>query len=91
MDQLKKSLQQAIKELEQERDELAAKIEILDNALTKLRGANAPRSKGRAAHARPPAKKTRKSPKWTPAAREAAAERMRKYWADRKKKAKAKK
>ncbi len=116
-------IQNAIAALSAERDELAAKIDVLKDTLAKLGGGRrkpgrpkgsgtkkkaapavkaapaapaakapaakkAPAPKKAAAKKAPAAKKKggRKKPNWSPEAKKAAAERMRKYWSDRKKK-----
>jgi hypothetical protein len=99
-----KSIRDTLAGLRNERSELDAQIELLEETIRKLGGGRAapaekagkkkaPRN-GRAASGA--AKKVkaapaagapkRKKPHWSPDARKAAAERMRKFWAERKKK-----
>lgn len=95
-DKVAKEIRSAIDALAKERDEISSRISILEDTLAKLggarRGPGRPRGSGaKAAPAGAPpaaAKPARKKPNWSPEAKKAAAERMRKYWADRKKKAK---
>lgn len=92
-----REIRKAIQVLEQERDELDGTIANMQDALSKLgvkRGPGRPkgsRNKAKAKSGSKPAKKAkgRKKPNWSPAAKAAAAERMRKYWADWRKKKKA--
>lgn len=69
------ALSRALRELRDERNQLDGKIQALERAL-ELRG-GAPKRRGRRTKAgdKPKAKRN-----WSPAARKAAAERMRKYW-----------
>lgn len=76
-----RDLQKAIKGLQSEMDELDAKIDVLKNTLSTL-GMKPPRDSKRRQKAR---SKTGRKPNWSPAARKAAADRMRKYWAERRK------
>ena len=98
-------LQGALRTLYAERDELDRNIKLLEDMLAKFgakpkRGPGRPKgskSKGRRGPGRPPGsgkkKKTKKkvTRNWSPAARKAAAERMKKIWAERNKKKKGKK
>ncbi|MCA9551451.1 MAG: hypothetical protein KC933_15555 [Myxococcales bacterium] len=89
-DKVAKEIRSAIDALAKERDEIAARISILEDTLAKLGGAKRGpgRPKGSGAKAAGSATKAaRKKPHWSPEARKAAKERMQKYWADRKKKA----
>lgn len=89
--------------MKEERAELDEKIELLEKTLAKFgvktrRGPGRPKgSKNRRGPGRPPGsgkkKATKKTKKkvtrnWTPEKREAARQRMKKIWAERKKKAK---
>ena len=82
---LKRELQTALKELRRQRDELETQISGVENALNSLTGKK-PRAKATGGGSG-----TRKKPHWSPEARRAAAERMRKYWAGQKKPAPVKK
>ncbi len=95
------TLKDTIADLQEERAQITTQIEALQSALEALDGASAPKKRGRG---RPKgsknkatteksagaAKKTtkRKRAKWSPEQKAAAAERMKKYWAKRNKKAK---
>ncbi len=81
---LTRELQSALKELQRQRAALDAQIQGVENALTSLSGGR-PKSKTGGARG------ARKKPHWSPEARKAAAERMRKYWAGQKKAASTKK
>lgn len=70
------ALSRALRELRDERDQLDGKIQALERAL-ELGGAAPKRRGGRAK----PENKPKAQRNWSPAARKAAAERMRKYWA----------
>lgn len=72
-----KAIEAALSALREERSQLDDTIRALERAIGE--GARS----GRAPAA--PGVRTRRKPKWSPAARKAAAERMRKYWASRKK------
>lgn len=69
------ALSRALLELRNERDQLDEKIRALERAL-ELRGAPKKQTTRTNAGDKPKIKKN-----WSPAARKAAAERMRKYWA----------
>ncbi len=75
-----KSLQQALSDLQAER-------RVVDEAIGTLQGLLGGRSaaRGRAAPARATSGRQRRKPRWTRAMREAARERMRKYWEQRNK------
>ncbi len=76
-----KSLQQALSDLQAERRVVDQAI----NTLQSLLGNRGP-SRGRSAPARAAGARQRRKPKWSRAMREAARERMRKYWESRRKK-----
>lgn len=83
-----KELRRAIDALQQERDELDDKIAVMEETLSKLgvkRGPGRPKGSGKKTGKRA-GKKTRKKPQWSAAKRQEAAERMRKYWAEWRKK-----
>ncbi len=99
------TLKTTIAELQEERDEVNAKIDALKSALAVLGGSPAAKkrrpgrpkgSKNKAAteektsEIKASKKKTtkRKKAKWSPEQKAAAAERMKKYWAQRNKDAK---
>ncbi len=74
---LQASLTRALAELKSERSRL-------DSAIAQLEGFIASLAKlGRRGPGRPPGSGQKRTPKWSPAARKAAAERMRRYWAAR--------
>ncbi len=75
-----KSLQQALSDLESERKAVDEAIRTI-NGLLGARGGG----RGRAAVAAPRSGRQRKKPHWTPAMRQAARDRMRKYWDGRRK------
>ena len=82
-----KELKTAIEELRTERDQIDNKIGAMEQALRELgvkRGPGRPRGSGKKV-ASPTARKSKVTRNWSPEARRAAAERMRKYWAERKK------
>ena len=91
INKLAKDIQRAIESLRSEQEEIDAKIAAMEDALRSLgeRSPVAPR-RGRprkVAAATGGASKdgrSRKTPHWSAEARLAAAERMRKYWAERK-------
>lgn len=74
------AIESAIAALRAERDQIDETIQALERATSGLGGRKAA---GRGAGGATP---QRRKPKWSPAARKAAAERMRKYWAARKRK-----
>lgn len=74
------TIRETLQALIAERDRLNGAIEALEAALGALQGIST-RGRGR----RPAAEAERKKPNWSPAAKEAARKRMKKYWADRKK------
>ncbi len=93
-------LRQAVDEMRRERDELDQQIHVIETTLLRLekglgvapakaRKAAPQPKKGAAAAAavedEPSDLPSRKKPYWSPAARKAAAERMRQYWAKRRK------
>ncbi len=82
---LVKDLQRAIDSLRSEQEEIDAKIASMEKALSSLGESSAPRRgrprKAASAATRTVGGRSRKKPNWTPEAREAARERMRKYWA----------
>ena len=89
-----KELRTAIDELKLEREQIDNRISAMEQALRGLgvkRGPGRPKGSGKkaapAATTGSPAPSRRKkvTRNWSPEARRAAAERMRKYWADRKK------
>lgn len=90
-DKVSKELQNAIDALKRERDELDEKIELMEETLNKLggerRGPGRPPKKGASKKAKTAkaAGRKRKKPNWSPEARRAASERMRKYWEQRRK------
>jgi len=75
-----KSLQQALNDLETERKAVDEAIRTI-NGLLGARGGRV-----RAGAPAPGAGRQRKKPRWTPAMRQAARDRMRKYWDSRRKK-----
>lgn len=80
---MNKALQAALQELRSEKSRIEAAINELESVITSLGGAR----RGRPIGSGKPAgvkKKVRKN--WSPAARKAAAQRMKKYWAERRKK-----
>ena len=85
---LAKEIQRAIESLRSEQEEIDAKIAAMEDALRSL-GEQAPAAR----RGRPrknsvaTSSRSRKKPHWSPEARKAAAERMRKYWEDRKRRA----
>lgn len=92
-------LRSAIDELRTERDEIENKIGAMEQALRELgvkRGPGRPRGSGKKAVTASPDGKNGKIGKdgkkvtknWSPEARKAAAERMKRYWAERRKAAK---
>jgi hypothetical protein len=89
-DKVTKEIRSAIDALSKERDEIASRISILEDTLAKLGGARRGpgRPKGSGVKVASAAKPARKKPNWSPEARKAAADRMKKYWAERAKKAK---
>ncbi len=84
-----KELRSAIDELKDERSVIENKIGAMEQALRELgvkRGPGRPRgSSNKTVVSKRSAAKKKVSRNWSPEARRAAAERMRKYWADRKK------
>lgn len=87
-----KELRSAIEDLKDQRDDIGNKITAMEQALKGLgvkRGPGRPRGTGKKAASAAPARATKKKVErnWSPEARRAAAERMRKYWAKRKKEA----
>ena len=85
-DKVVDGLQSAIDALTAERDEIDEKIQLLQDTLENVQG-KSPRGRKKATARKSSAPKaSRKKPSWSPEAKKAAAERMRKYWADRKKK-----
>ena len=90
IDKLAKDIQRAIESLRSEQEEIDAKIAAMEEALSSLgeRGAvvrrGRPRKVAGVAAAVAKSARGRKKPHWSPEARKAAAERMRKYWEDRK-------
>jgi len=76
------AIREALQELVAERDRVTARIETLEAALAALEGGSTP---GRGRRRQTVAGGERKKPNWSPAAKEAARLRMKKYWADRKK------
>lgn len=78
-----KSLQQALTDLEAER-------QAVDDAIRTINGLLGARGGGRVRVAVAPgrASRNRKKPRWTPAMRQAARDRMRKYWDSRRKSSK---
>ena len=88
-DRLAKDLKRALEELQDERSELDNKIRVMENALRELgvkRGPGRPKGSKNKSSGKP-----RKAPNWSNDARKAVSERMKKYWAERRKKAGAKK
>ena len=86
INKLAKDIQLAIETLRSEQQEIDAKIAAMEDALKSL-GEGAPaarRGRPRKTAIKVPDGRSRKKPHWTPEARKAAAERMRKYWEDRK-------
>ncbi len=85
---LAKEIQRAIESLRSEQEEIDAKIAAMEDALKSLgeQGSSAAPRRGRPRKASVAVKggRSRKKPHWSPEARKAAAERMRKYWEDRK-------
>ncbi len=85
-----RELRSAIDELRTERDEINNQIGAMEQALRELgvkRGPGRPRGSGKknGASASPSSATKKKAVRnWTPEAREAARERMRKYWANKK-------
>ncbi len=77
-----KSLQQALSDLQAERRVVEQAIDTLQSLL----GTRGGPSRGRSAPARAAGGRQRRKPKWSRAMREAARERMRKYWEQRRKK-----
>jgi hypothetical protein len=78
-------LKSVIDQLRSERSEIDEKIQLLEKALGGLgvkRRGRPPASASAPAVGGSPKKVTRN---WSPAARKAAADRMRKYWAERRK------
>ena len=85
-----KELRSAIDELRTERQEIDSKIGAMEQALRELgvkRGPGRPKGSGKkvASTTGTASRQTKVTRNWSPEARRAAAERMRKYWADRKK------
>jgi len=81
-----KELRSALDELRSERDEISSKIGAMESALRELgvkRGPGRPKGSGKKPAAAASSKKVTRN--WSPEARRAAAERMKKYWSDRKK------
>lgn len=74
------AIESAIAALRAERDQIDETIQALVRATSGMGRAKAPGRGGRVGTTQ------RRKPKWSPAARKAAAERMRKYWAARKRK-----
>jgi hypothetical protein len=72
------SLKQALADLQNER-------RIVDEAITTLQGLLRARGAGGARAAKPASAgaRARRKPRWTPAMRQAARDRMRKYWEKR--------
>jgi hypothetical protein len=89
-DRLAKDLKRALDQLQDERDELDNKIRVMENALRELgvkRGPGRPKgSKNKASAAGGGRRGPRKTPNWSPDARRAVSDRMKKYWAERRKK-----
>ena len=83
---LAKEIQRAIESLRSEQEEIDAKIAAMEDALKSLgdRGAVVRRGRPRKAAVSVGSSRSRKKPHWSPEARKAAAERMRKYWEERK-------
>lgn len=83
-----KELRKAIDALQHERDELDDKIAVMEETLSKLgvkRGPGRPKGSGKKTGSKT-GQRARKKPEWSAAKRKEAAERMRKYWADWRKK-----
>ena len=87
-----KELRTAIDELRDEREQIDTKIGAMEQALRELgvkRGPGRPKGSGKKVTTTKRASSKKKSTRnWSPEARKAAAERMKKYWADRKKSSK---
>ena len=83
---LAKEIQRAIESLRSEQEEIDGKIAAMEDALKSLGEQGAAPRRGRPRKTAVVAKggRSRKKPHWSPEARKAAAERMRKYWEDRK-------
>ena len=83
---LAKEIQRAIESLRSEQEEIDAKIAAMEDALKSLgeQSAGARRGRPRKAVVSAGGSRSRKKPHWSPEARKAAAERMRKYWEERK-------
>ncbi len=83
---LAKEIQRAIESLRSEQEEIDAKIAAMEDALKTLgeQSVRSRRGRPRKTATATSAGRSRKKPHWSPEARKAAAERMRKYWEDRK-------
>ncbi len=90
-DKIAKELRRAIDALHDERQELDEKIRVMEETLSKL---GVKRGPGRPKGSRSKASKVRanrKKPNWSPEKRREVSDRMKKYWADRRKKKSSKK
>ena len=83
-----KSLQQALSDLESEHEIVANAINTIQALLGAGAATSAPRSSPKAAartRAPAPARSGRRRPRWSPAMRKAAHDRMKRYWDQRRK------
>ena len=79
-------MQDVIAVLREQRDRLMADVERIDTAISALSGSSgSPRSSRRSASAKPSGGAGRKRRKMSAAAKKAVSERMKNYWAERKK------
>ncbi|HET6344473.1 MAG TPA: hypothetical protein VFH51_06050, partial [Myxococcota bacterium] len=92
-DKVSKSIEQALAQLHQERDRIDGAIAKLEGFLGNLASSKTRRGRASARLLAKASGRTRVTAKqrsragWTPDARQAAAERMRNYWAERRKQA----
>lgn len=86
INKLAKDIDRAIESLRSEKEEIDAKIAAMEEALRSLgeKGASVRRGRPRKSVGPVAEGSGRKKPHWSPEARKAAAERMRKYWEERK-------
>ncbi|MEL7369723.1 MAG: hypothetical protein AAFN74_12475 [Myxococcota bacterium] len=92
INKLAKDIQAAIESLRGEQEEIDAKIAAMEDALKSLgeraptaaRRGRPPKAASTASVATAKGSRSRKKPHWSDDARKAAAERMRKYWEERK-------
>ncbi len=95
LENVAQTLKASIVDLQEEREKVNTKIDALRSVLASLDAAPAPKKRGpgrpkgsknkttEPVAVAPKTRKKRKRAKWTPEQKAAAAERMRKYWANR--------